>query len=989
MSGSKAVRLNADQRRAVEHPAGPLLVLAGPGTGKTSVIVSRIAHLIEERNVEPKRILALTFSRRAADGMQKRLDGNSAANVEVRTFHSFALRLVRQHHGRLGLDLPPEILPTATRWAMMNDLLGAEDPADWNLTPEAFSRSATVREVYDLMLRARENSCGPARLKELGREHGRPHLVRAGHLLEAYTRRLEENSVVDYEQVVQQAITLLSGGYENLRGRYRHVLVDEFQDTNRSQLDLLKFLVPGDRPNVFCVGDDAQSIYGFRGARAENVGEFEQHFPGAKVVQLQTNYRSAQPVVTLAGAALAVDEIARERDPQNLPEEKPGSVVRQVVAGEREEGDWISSRILELRSRGLDFEDIAILRRSLLDSKPLVEALRSHGIPVDFSNTPARTSAGRMKILLEAADTPGTGSPENLDPNPDQASRALVSPLVGMSEEGAHALRTTAALSSQSVFDMIRTGGFTASVSREDRDLAAATVAAVDAARKQPDFLKKLDSLWKNLPGTRLLFARHREDAHAARALSDAGAFLRAARAYAGASREPSVAGFVGAGTMIHEDTDTWSPVSPPVEGAVRLMTVHASKGLEFEAVFVSGLSDERFPVRSRGVRFVDPGLLAGDGPTSAADLAVSHTREERRLFYVALTRAKTYLYLTGVEEASGDGIKASLFLSELETRLAELESKERTRRFWASRDEAVEELRRAVCDASLPKEERFAAGRALSEMDERPDDKASPWWRYAAKTLGNGPPPHSGDLREREVVALVECPRRALMRRLSNAVGRSEADPGGAFYGKGAFGRVFLAGFEEFLSGRHDTLAEAIGRQVEKGEFGGPAFSEHWRREVERVCPGCEAWAGEVRSQLTETGGDWTLTFGKRKVTGRHGPVLERAGRRVHLKVSTGGTQSQKLVERDPSLSLKTLGAGAEAAEARYVQEIQKTSRQPAKRTLGGSEGWREDFEGEVRALLEGLLVGEHPPTPKDEAICERCEFKPVCPAHREAEPW
>ncbi|AHY47829.1 UvrD/REP helicase N-terminal domain [Rubrobacter radiotolerans] len=985
------IELNEAQRRAVEAPGGPLLVLAGPGTGKTGVIVARILHLIEARAVEPSRILALTFSRRAADGMQARLlDASEAASgVEVRTFHSFALRLVRRHHAELGLKLPPEILPTTTRWATMHDLLSGEDAADWNLAPGTFERPATVREVYDLMLRARENSCSPGRLRELGERHGMRHLVRAGHLLAEYTRRLKAGSVVDYEQVVQQAIYLLEEGHERLRDRYDHVLVDEFQDTNRSQLDLLQRLLPGERPNVFCVGDDAQSIYGFRGARSENVRDFEKFFPGAKEVQLRTNYRSAQPIVTLADAALGVERIARARQEQDLPKEKPGSVIRKVVGGDREEGAWISERILELRSRGVAFEEVAILRRSLLDSKPLVDALRSRGIPVDFSNTPARTGAGRLRLLLEAADTPEDRPPEDLDLAPEAASRALVSPLCGVSEEGAHALRTTAALASRSVFGMIRSGDWPASVPEGDRRLAAATVAAVDRAREEPDFLRKLDLLWKGLPGTARLFDRHREDARAARALADANAFLRAAAAYAGASDRASVAGFVSAGTVIHDDSDTWAPSAPPARGAVRLMTVHASKGLEFEAVFVSGLSDERFPVRSRGARFVDAGLLAGAGPTNAAELEAAHVREERRLFYVALTRAKTYLYLTGVEEASPDGRKTSPFLLELEERLASLQSGAPRRRFWASREEAVEELRRLACDPSLPRGERFAASRALVGMDERPGDPSSPWWRYVVPTTGKGPPPDRSDLREGEVVAAIECPRRAFMRRLGRSVGRSPQEAGGTLYGRGAFGKVFLAGFEAFLAGKHETLSEAVGREVAEGEFGGPAFGEHWRREVERVCPGCEEWAREVRREVVETGGEWTLEFSRRKVTGRHGPVLERAGERVHLKVSTGATRSQKSVEADPSLALRTLGAGAGAAEARFVREVQKRSGRPAKRTLGGSEGWSAGFESEVRELLEGLLGGDHPPKPRDEAVCGRCEFRAVCPAHREEAPW
>ena len=173
---------------------------------------------------------------------------------------------------------------------------------------------------------------------------------------------------------------------------------------------------------------------------------------------------------------------------------------------------------------------------------------------------------------------------------------------------------------------------------------------------------------------------------------------------------------------MLHEDSDTWAPSAPPAEGAVRLLTVHGSKGLEFGAVFVSGLVDERFPVRPRGVRFVDPGLLSDGVPTPRTELDRSHLFEERRLFYVALTRAKTYLFLTGVEEAAEDGLKASPFLRELEDRLVELAESSRRRRFWVSREEAVEELRRAACDRGLLEPEQFAAARALVGMGERAD---------------------------------------------------------------------------------------------------------------------------------------------------------------------------------------------------------------------------------------------------------------------------
>jgi superfamily I DNA/RNA helicase len=184
--------LNSEQLKAVEHAGGPLLVLAGPGTGKTGVLVARIAHLVGERGVSPERVLALTFSRRAADEMRARVTARvpEAEKVEVRTFHSFALSVVRRHAGSLGLRSAPEIVPTNEQWALVSDVLGSEDPEAWGLPPGAFERPATVREVYDLMLRAQEHLLEPNRLRELGERTGRPYLVQAGSVLERYRDRL-------------------------------------------------------------------------------------------------------------------------------------------------------------------------------------------------------------------------------------------------------------------------------------------------------------------------------------------------------------------------------------------------------------------------------------------------------------------------------------------------------------------------------------------------------------------------------------------------------------------------------------------------------------------------------------------------------------------------------------------------------------------------------------------------------------------------------
>jgi superfamily I DNA/RNA helicase len=968
--------LNADQLRAVEHTVEPLLVLAGPGTGKTGVLVARIAHLVADRGVSPGRILALTFSRRAAEEMHSRVKDRvpEAAFIETRTFHSFALSVVRRHSAALGLSRAPEIIPTGEQWALVSDLLLDEDPADWGLAPGAFDRPATVREVYDLLLRAQEHLHGPEDLSALAQEFHRPYLERAGVVLARFRERLSRAARVDYEGVVRLALDLLADGslvQRELSGRYEHVLVDEFQDTNRSQLELVRRLVPGDRPNVFCVGDDAQSIYGFRGARIENVRKFEEHFPNAREVHLRTNYRSADGIVSLAEAAIRGDGEREGRDRQTVHTEKPGTVLYKVAGSPREEGEWIAERVVELnRAHGVPFEEIAILRRSLLDAQPLADALAARGVPVDLPAAARGSTARHLAALLLATD--------GAEPDTKTASMALTTPLAGISPAAARSLRVSAEASGRSLFELVSSGDSVGGVPEEEIERARAVVRAVREAGAQEEFAEKVEALWKALPGTRELFERHAEDAEAARELMDAMAFLRSARAYASVSQKPTVEGFVRAGKMLHDDSDTWAPAAPPAEGAVRVLTVHGSKGLEFEAVFVSGLTDDRFPVRARGVQLVDQGLLSGRGPTPRADLESRHLSEERRLLYVAITRAKTYLYLTGVEESAEDGAKASPFLRELEDRLIELAEKSRPRRFWTSREEAVEELRRTACDKTMPIEIRFAACRALAQMGEDPQA----WWRYARPTPERSPEPVPLQLDAGEIVAHMNCSRRAFMEGLAGGGTRQ------GMRGKMRFGSAFKNGFRRYLDGEYDTLEEATVAAVEATNFGGPAITEYWRRQAVRTAASCEEWARDLREKLLSTGGSYELAFGDHTLRGHHDIVVEESGARVLIRVKTGKTATSGAdAAADPEIALAALGAGADEARLEYPRHF--SYGKPAKRPLSTGEGWQELWRAEAQRAFEEISGGEIPPRPRSEKMCESCAFINICPLHAEDEPW
>ena len=488
---------------------------------------------------------------------------------------------------------------------------------------------------------------------------------------------------------------------------------------------------------------------------------------------------------------------------------------------------------------------------------------------------------------------------------------------------------------------------------------------------RRDSFAEKVDALWKGLPATRGLFEIHAEEQEAALALTDALSFVRSAHAYARMSNRPTVEGFLRAGKMLHEDSDTWAPLAPPAEGAVRLLTVHASKGLEFEAVFVSGLLDERFPIRPRGVRFVDPGLLSDGSPTPRARLDQGHLFEERRLFYVALTRARTYLFLTGIEERSEDGLKASTFLRELEDRLVELAETARSRRFWVSREEAIEDLRRAACDRELPQPSRFAAARALARMGESPET----WWRYLEPTTGTPVPPELGDLRARELLLHLECPRRAFMERISTGPARR----GGT--GRMIFGSVFGDGLRRFLAGEDESLRDAMLATVEARDFGGPAFKEYWRRQALDAVASCEEWARETREKLITPGGEWEIEVAGHTVRGRHGPVVDESGEHVLLRVKTGkNPMTYADAAADPDLALSALGADVDRAKYVYPRKLSYGA--PAERELDTSDGL-EGFGVQAASAVAEMEAGEIPAAPGAPRSAAAAPSSASAPAH------
>ena len=366
------MRLNPQQRAAVEHDEGPLLVLAGAGSGKTRVIIARIARLLAG-GVQPSSILAVTFTNKAANEMRERIGATvgdeTASAIWLSTFHSFGVRFVREEAKALGLGSRFTIFDQGDSLGVVRELLRTEAKADRQLDAQAILSRISLWK--NALLK-------PGEVRAKGDEYDQAAVSIYG----AYESTLADMHAVDFDDLVIKPVVLLRdrpGIRSKWRTRFAHVLVDEFQDTNVAQLDLVRLLA-NDRGNVCVVGDDDQSIYGWRGACVDNILDFEQHFPGAVVTKLEQNYRSRASILNVANAAI-------EKSPKRpyakvlKPVRESGPPVRMCVLPEpQEEAKFVASEIRKLQREGTDPREIAVLYRSNTQAKLLEEELRVAGI---------------------------------------------------------------------------------------------------------------------------------------------------------------------------------------------------------------------------------------------------------------------------------------------------------------------------------------------------------------------------------------------------------------------------------------------------------------------------------------------------------------------------------------------------------------------------------------------------------------------------------
>jgi ATP-dependent DNA helicase UvrD/PcrA len=663
--------LNPAQAAAVLHGEGPLLIVAGAGTGKTTVLTRRIAYLIATRRARPEEILALTFTDKAALEMEERVDvlvPYGYADVRIATFHAFSDWLLRENALEVGLTPAFRVLNRAEQVLFLRERL-------FDLPLEHFrplgDPTRHLQALVALFGRAKDEDVSPeaylayaeARVREAGRDDPEAG-ERAARDLElarayaAYQRLLGEAGFVDFGDQIAYALRLFrTRAYvlAHYQRRFRYVLVDEFQDTNHAQFELVRLLAARHR-NLTVVGDDDQAIFRFRGASMSNILSFDRAYPDARRVVLVDNHRSGQRLLD------AAYRLIRHNDPDRL--EVAAEIDKRLVsAGEAgpepvhlhfetvtQEADAVAGLVETRVAAGARYGDVAILVRANHDADPFLRALNLRGIPWTFSGN--QGLYGRSEVRLLIAFLRAVAYPD------DSASlfALAASDLYGVPPADLVRCNTYADRRHRWLSDVFR--GLDAI---EDLREAVSSEGA-QAIRRLAKDLERYTGLAIGLPTGELLY-RFLEDSgwlhrmtHATTAREEAevqnvAKFFRRLQEATRVLRTDRVQAFVRhLDALIDAGEDPAVAEASADVPAVRVLTVHKAKGLEFTVVIVVGLVQGRFPWPSRADVIELPDPLLKDVPP-AGDF---HLQEERRLFYVAMTRAKDALYLTSARDYGG-----------------------------------------------------------------------------------------------------------------------------------------------------------------------------------------------------------------------------------------------------------------------------------------------------------------------------------------------
>ena len=612
--------LNEQQREAVFHTEGPVLILAGAGSGKTRVLTHRTAYLIEEKGVNPYNIMAITFTNKAAGEMRERIDqlvGYGSESIWVSTFHSTCVRILRRHIDRIGFDTNFTIYDSDDQKTLMKDICKRLN-VDTKIYKER-SLLAAISKAKDELVDPQEFSLRAAASGDFAKR-------KQAEIYREYQEALRRNNALDFDDLIVKTVELFKTDDQVLdyyQERFRYIMVDEYQDTNTAQFELISILARKYK-NLCVVGDDDQSIYKFRGANIYNILNFEKHFPEAVTIKLEQNYRSTQNILNAANGVIANNKGRKEK--KLWTENQKGELVHfKQYDTEYDEADGVVSRINFLAMRGVQYKDMAILYRTNAQSRIFEEKLKQKNIPYAIVRGISFYDRKEIKDLMSYLKVVDSGMDDL------SVKRIINVPKRGIGQTTINRLQEFAILNQMSFLDAVFNADEIPEVAR-----------ALAKLHKFADMIEEFREYASEHEISELLehildVTQYRAELEAEGTdesisrLEDIEELFNDIAYYEEEEENPNLRDF-----LAEKDMYTLNAGIDNLEdenNKVLLMTLHNAKGLEFNNVFLGGMEEGVFP---------------GFGAMMSGD--ESEIEEERRLCYVGITRAKERLFLSAAK---------------------------------------------------------------------------------------------------------------------------------------------------------------------------------------------------------------------------------------------------------------------------------------------------------------------------------------------------
>jgi len=978
--------LNAAQRDAVMHADGPLLIVAGAGTGKTTVLTRRYAYLLKEKGLTTENVLALTFTEKASGEMEDRvleLLPNGTYDFWISTFHGFCQRILEKYALEIGLPTRFRLLNETDAWLLLKRRIH-ELPLDHYRplgNPVKF-----LSELLRHFSRAKDEGVTPERYLAFAEESAldgdaefvtgeRARLKEIADCYFAYQRILREEGALDFGDLITETLRLLNTRphvLKELREQFQYVLVDEFQDTNWAQYDLIK-LIAGPRKNLTVVGDDDQAIYKFRGASLANILQFRDDFPACATVTLTENYRSHQEILDASYGFI------KKNDPNRLEVRLKDTGLNKQLKSSRgsgglvdvswhrsleDEADGVAQKIRELKEGDpeLLWSEIAVLSRSNDGAEPFIAAMARHGIPFRFfalRGLYAKPVVVDLTALFSLLD----GTRESPAVWRVMASQAYDFP----SREISLFLNYANKKKGTSLWHAVESARAIMELGPEGTKRAEKLVSHVqnlsEAARRETPLRMLQLALEKTGYLQTVMKMTEQEKVGA---INDLNGFADRIRRYEQSTHAPTLKGFMEEFRLEIDSGEEGALSVDPNEGPdlVKVLTVHASKGLEFKHVFIVSLVDQRFPTRPRGDAIPLPeGLINERLPEGN-----THLEEERRLFYVAMTRAKESVTLTGAESYGGSRKKKpSVFFGELGFEPSHLQAKASSDLLSLAPTEpiAMEDL--------MQEQEHFELKRRFSFTQLAAFRSCPLQYKFAHVYKI----PILGSYQK----SFGSCVHLTLQDVLQLHIERGKAQQGSLFASSAA--TPVAAGFRVPVDEALDIFEQ---RWLENDDWyeTKSRYDEYHKKGKEAIKVNVQSWHEKIPDvAFLERPFDWSV--GEHSLKGKVDRIDHLSGGKFSIiDYKTGTAKTTESIEtRDKEqlwiyqIAMEEMGLPVTSLKYVYVL----TGGEAEVEILQGAE--RDEFREDIQGRMKEILLSRFVPSPSP-FICRFCDFRQICEFRR-----